>query len=504
MLKLRVQLQEWDAKNAAAIAEMTQKATDLRNQCQFQEAAAVLGRIPEELATSDSDYLLSECQKFSFDRQTALKALQAAMLSENYAQGLTAVGAYFKQISSLGLRDSLLEKLYQTCKQALQTKKKAEEATKIRQLLFLTIIPLIAIVLIVGAGLWFRSSGRANSIAAAVREQRWDDALALDPNNLEVFLGRADQELNKSNWVPWKVTADLDRASAIAPNNPRLMSLKTLAAEKVIAEKDKAEADQIAAEKAKAEADQIAAEKAKADSIVAASPLVNSIGLELKKLPAGKFVMGEGSVAHEVTLTRPFYLGVYEVTQAQYEQVMGVNPSKNKGAQNPVDSVSWEDAVEFCRRLSELPEEKAAGRVYRLPTEAEWEYACRAGTTTKFSIGDDTSTLGEYAWIISNSGGRTHPVGEKKPNAWAFYDMHGNVWEWCADWYVDFSYVDYLKDAVSNPVGPFTGSQRVFRGGSWDSRAADCRSASRASFSPSVGFDHCGFRVALSSSGIPR
>ena len=162
-----------------------------------------------------------------------------------------------------------------------------------------------------------------------------------------------------------------------------------------------------------------------------------SIGMEFKLIPAGTFIMGEGDDAHEVTLTQPFKIGVHEVTQAQYEQVMGVNPSHFKGANNPVETVSWEDAVEFCRRLSELPAEKAAGHVYRLPTEAEWEYACRAGTTTKYSFGDDESDLGDHAWFLENflenSGTNTHPVGRKGPNAWSLYGMHGNVLEWCQD-----------------------------------------------------------------------
>ena len=127
--------------------------------------------------------------------------------------------------------------------------------------------------------------------------------------------------------------------------------------------------------------------------------------------------MGEGDGAHGVTLTHAFKMGVHEVTQAQYEQVMGDKPCHFKGASNPVETVSWEDSLEFCRRLSELPAEKAAGKVYRLPTEAEWEYACRAGTTTKYSFGDDESDLGDYAWHRENSGRTTHPVGGKQPNA---------------------------------------------------------------------------------------
>ncbi len=121
--------------------------------------------------------------------------------------------------------------------------------------------------------------------------------------------------------------------------------------------------------------------------------------------------MGESEVAHEVMLTKPFKMGVHEVTQTQYERLMGVNPSHFKGADNPVHRVSWNDAVDFCRKLSELPSEKAAGNVYRLPTEAEWEYACRAGTNTKYSFGDDASDLEQYAWYDENSGKETHALG---------------------------------------------------------------------------------------------
>ena len=226
----------------------------------------------------------------------------------------------------------------------------------------------------------------------------------------------------------------------------------------------------------------------------------DSIGMEFKLIPAGKFIMGEGDQAHEVTLTKPFKMGVHEVTQSQYEQVMGVNPSKFKGANNPVEMVSWEDAVEFCRRLSELPAEKAAGHVYRLPTEAEWEYACRAGTTTKYSFGDDESDLGDHAWFLENflenSGTNTHPVGRKGPNAWGLYGMHGNVLEWCQDWYGD-----YPSGSVTDPSGATSGSYRVLRGGGWHDTAGFCRSAYRRRFLPSIRNYYFGFRVCLSPSG---
>jgi formylglycine-generating enzyme required for sulfatase activity len=238
--------------------------------------------------------------------------------------------------------------------------------------------------------------------------------------------------------------------------------------------------------------------------------ITNSIGMKLALIPKGTFMMGssvseEGRDSdegpqHSVTISKDYYLGVYEVTQEQYQRITGKNPSEFKGANNPVEKISWEDAVAFCKKLSELPEEKAAGRVYRLPTEAEWEYACRAGSTTRFGFGDSDSQLGSYGWFSTNSGNTTHPVGEKLPNAWGLYDMHGNVWEWCSDYFVD----KYLNGAVTDPTGPATGSYRVNRGGCWKYLAANCRSASRSSYFPGNRLNYVGFRVALSSSGIPK
>jgi formylglycine-generating enzyme required for sulfatase activity/predicted Ser/Thr protein kinase len=221
---------------------------------------------------------------------------------------------------------------------------------------------------------------------------------------------------------------------------------------------------------------------------------VNSIGMRFVPIQAGTFTMGEGETAHQVTLTQAFHLGQHEVTQEQYEAVMGTNPSKSKGPQNPVENVSWADAVEFCRKLSELPEEKSGGYVYRLPTEAEWEYACRAGTTTKYSFGDSESELGDYAWYLKNSGKTTHPVGGKKPNGWGLYDMHGNVWEWCQDWYDD-----YPSGSVTDPTGAALGSGRVRRGGSWDSISVFCRSSFRLRYAPDYRDFYLGFRVLRSS-----
>jgi formylglycine-generating enzyme required for sulfatase activity len=231
------------------------------------------------------------------------------------------------------------------------------------------------------------------------------------------------------------------------------------------------------------------------DQLALGNPLVNRIGIVLVPIPAGEFTMGSGSTTiyqeHPVKITKPFHLGAFEVTQEQYEKVTGKNPSYFKGPNNPVELVSWKDAVEFCRRLSELPEEKAAGHVYRLPTEAEWEYACRAGTTAVYSFGDDESQLGQYAWFDENSGTTTHPVGEKKPNPWGLYDMHGNVDEWCQDWHGE-----YPSEPVTDPTGPTTGSYRMLRGGSRFFNAWFCRSGYRDWSYPPYRSDGLGFRVA--------
>ncbi len=192
--------------------------------------------------------------------------------------------------------------------------------------------------------------------------------------------------------------------------------------------------------------------------------LVNSIGMEFRRIEPGSFLMGseEGDPdekpVHKVTLTKAFYIAVYEVTQEQWEKVMGWNPSRFKSPKNPVESVSYGDAHEFIAKLSE--KEKLT---YRLPTEAEWEYACRAGTRGRFYWGDDPSDrqVSDYAWYDGDSGNSPHPVGQKKPNVWGLYDMSGNVWEWCQEWYAD----KYPSESQTDPTGAAGGSCRVVRGG---------------------------------------
>jgi len=208
-----------------------------------------------------------------------------------------------------------------------------------------------------------------------------------------------------------------------------------------------------------------------------------------------EFIAGEGP-QHRVRITRAFYLGLCEVTQGQYAQVVGTNPShfKDSGRDAPVEQVSWEDAVAFCRRLSELQPDKVFPGEYRLPTEAEWEYACRAGTTTAYSSGDDEAGLLNCAWCPKNSAARTHPVGLRNPNRFGLYDMQGNVLEWC--W--DASSPDYYRQSpTADPPGPTTRSGRVLRGGSWCLDPADLflRCAFRAFQRPDFRYGDIGFRV---------
>ncbi len=226
--------------------------------------------------------------------------------------------------------------------------------------------------------------------------------------------------------------------------------------------------------------------------------LPGGVKIDFVLIPAGEFMMGSSDAQrqlaieqagadqwaveriltegpqHKVKITKPFYLGKYEVTQKQWQAVMGNNPASFKDPMNPVETVRWEDVQGFVAKLNATFEKK--GMMFGLPTEAQWEYACRAGTTTAYSFGDHAALLAQHGWSKGNSGGTSHPVGQGKPNAWGLYDMHGNVWEWCSDWYgTDY----YAKSPPADPTGPPAGSTRMIRGGSWSHPPKRSRSAFR-------------------------
>ncbi|MEA1947516.1 MAG: formylglycine-generating enzyme family protein [Thermodesulfobacteriota bacterium] len=226
--------------------------------------------------------------------------------------------------------------------------------------------------------------------------------------------------------------------------------------------------------------------------------ITNSIGMELVLIPAGSFRMGgdkklEQAEDHEtprhiVKISKTFYMGKYEVTQSQWSEIMNNNPSEFKDDIRPVERVSWNDVQEFIHKLNNKEETNK----YRLPTEAEWEYAARADTESAYCFSSDIKVLSQYAWYRINSAGKTHPIGQLKPNAWGLYDVHGNVHEWCQDWF-DRNY--YSQSPSNSPLGPSSGLAKVSRGGDWGNEDWYCRSASRSLSSPDRRSNRLGFRL---------
>jgi len=230
----------------------------------------------------------------------------------------------------------------------------------------------------------------------------------------------------------------------------------------------------------------------------------NSIGIDFLPIGSGEFIMGEATrnecdtcnaaadetPRHRVTVSKSFLISKYEITQAQWLAIMESNPSRFKGADRPVESISWQNVRLFIYALntSEISDK------YRLTTEAEWEYVARAGTDEAYSFGDTPDMLGQHAWYVNNSGAKTHPVGLRQPNPWGVYDMHGNVFEWCQDWY-GTGY--YSQSPSADPAGPASGRAKVRRGGSWGSSARICRSSDRDSFSPDYPSSNTGFRLVM-------
>lgn len=214
-------------------------------------------------------------------------------------------------------------------------------------------------------------------------------------------------------------------------------------------------------------------------------------GIEFILVKPGTFLMGnnEGishdSPVHKVTITKPFFMGKFSVTQKQYQKVIETNPSINKAEENPVENVSWDDCMDFVKKLNKFSEED-----FRLPTEAEWEYCCKAGTTSLYFFGDNKGDLCDYGWYKDNSGRKSQKVGTKKQNPWGFYDMLGNVWEWCQDWHSP-----YTSKAVTDPKGASSGNNKISRGGACNGSEIVCSCSTRNGTPPDNKSYAYGFRL---------
>ncbi|MBT5598224.1 MAG: SUMF1/EgtB/PvdO family nonheme iron enzyme, partial [Planctomycetaceae bacterium] len=351
----------------------------------------------------------------------------------------------------------------------------------------------------------------AAAVTSALAKGDWNAVLALDPSNSEGLRLQAAAEkaaavsaaLAKGDW---KATLALD------PGNSEGLQLQDAteneAAEKAASEK----AAKVTTALGKGDWKAVLAldpDNREGLRLRTAAPISNSIGMTLKFTPAGTFLMGSpidepdrygGEHQHTVEISKAYYMQTTAVTQFQWKAIMGTDPWMgwflekswvSAGSLYPATYVSWDNAVAYCEKLSERE-----GKTYRLPTEAEWEYACRAGTETRWSFGDDEKVLGDYAWYDENTSGidekYAHQVELKKPNAFGLYDMHGNVFEWCHDYYVD-GY--YKLSPAQDPPGPNSGTDRVLRGGSWYGNASLARSAYRSRGVAAHRRGNFGFRV---------
>ena len=349
---------------------------------------------------------------------------------------------------------------------------------------------------------------RVAEIARAEEQRRVEQQRQAELARLEAARQEAEQARKVAEERAAQVARERDEQARLAVEAAAKAERERQAAAAARAEQERLAAAQAAAEQAR----RAAAERERATSVentsggsrgatsVAAGSAMTipGLNLELVPIPAGSFAMGSTNgdsderPVTQVEITRAFWLGKTEVTQAQWEAVMGSNPTRIGGADWPEKGVSYDDAMEFCRKLT--ARERAAGRlpsgyVYTLPTEAQWEYACRAGTTDDYA-----ENLDSICWYAGNSGISPHPVGKKQANAWGLYDMQGNVCEWCLDWSGA-----YPGGSVRDPSGPSSGTDRVYRSSSWLNSAKYARPASRSGMPPETRSGTNGFRLALSA-----
>jgi formylglycine-generating enzyme len=437
LVKLKQDLIDHEAKMDARNQQIISQAQTHMQQLQFDEAIQILGTIAQEYHTSTTTGLSRQAKQLSVQRQGVLSAVSVDLSKKRYKATIKIISNYLGEIAVADIQDPELQQMLD------EAKDKASAAIRKKKLVTLVSVAACVVVVLI-TGVVIKINLDAKALEIAIADGNWETVLELDSDNVE--------------------------------------GLRMQAAAK-------------------------AAAKAAA-AILARAPITNTIGMKLKEIPAGTFVMGspetefvrgDDEQQHKVTITKAFYMQTTEVTQGQWKVVMGSEPWKGQkyskyikeGANYPAVYVNWDDAVAYCKKLSEKE-----GKTYRLATEAEWEYACRAGTESIWNFGNDEKVLGDYAWYDKNTNDigedYAHQVGLKKPNAFGLYDMHGNVREWCHDYYE----VDYYKQSpAQDPTGPVTGSSRVLRGGSWFRNSVFSRSDDRNRYDAGRFYFSLGFRV---------
>lgn len=441
--QLRKQLIAREGKRSAQAAEIITKAKELRSKAEFSAAISELRRLPESLRTEEVVLLEIKCDNLKNQQQRAMGELRRR-LDRSYFEGeLAEVRAYLAFLTQLGdVKDLKFEQLqleFQS-NQDEYRHRLAEERKQKDSLKKVVIAGFVTagVVLIVASSFMYSSYQRSTYqtfIRNALDRKDYMAVLSVDPRNEQALSMKKTADIENA-----KLSGDFSLLLSLDPTNPDGIKMKRIS--EALSRGDYKEALHIDPKNQKALLLQ------NEEEILNMIPVRNSVGMEFKLVPSVSRMIGEDESSSSTNT--PFYVGIYEVTNEQFNEVMGYNPvMKRLGstpskkmvdlvghlseAKKPACFVNLEDAVEFCSRISSLPSEKAAGRVYRLPTEEEWEFVCRAGAVTKYSFGDDPLELGVYAWYRENSGQTTHPVGQKKPNKWGVYDMEGNVGEICQD-----------------------------------------------------------------------
>jgi formylglycine-generating enzyme required for sulfatase activity/serine/threonine protein kinase len=434
LIKLRDQLASREASIATRNQDTVVKAKQYMSSLRFSEVISALNSIPEIERTDEIKVLIEQAEGYSKKREVASQAIKEAKEFGVFETAITHLSNYLSEIAKSDIQDPRLQQMLDLAQGKASATRRKKNLVRLGIAAACVVVGLITRVVI-------KINNDAKAAETAIANLDWETALEFDPSNADGLRMQAD------------------------------------------AKKD-------------------AAEKA---VILARAPITNTIRMKLKLIPAGTFTMGspedelsrgDDEHQHEVMISKSFYMQITEVTQEQWKAVMGTEPWKGKqdlkeGPNYAASYLSWNDAVAYCKTLSEKE-----GKTYRLPTEAEWEYACRAGTMTEWSFGDDEKVLGDYAWYVENAyhidEKHAHQVAQKTPNAFGLYDMHGNVWEWCTDYY-EKDY--YNQSPEKDPKCAATGSSRVLRGGSWWYYKRNTRSAGRNSRPATDFLARFGFRV---------